>query len=68
MSVMYCTATSLDGFMADDDASLSWLFRTPGRHDDPEGGDEPATLDFDAFIKTVGAAVMGANSVDRGGH
>ncbi len=64
MSVIYCTATSLDGFIADDDSSLSWLFRTPGRADDPEGGDEPATLDFDALIGRVGAVVMGANTVE----
>lgn len=64
MSVVYCTATSLDGFIADEDSSLAWLFKTPNRFADPEGGDEPATLDFDAFIKEVGAVVTGANTVD----
>lgn len=64
MSIVYCTATSLDGFIADDDSSLAWLFRTPNRFDDPEGGDEPATLDFDIFIQQVGAVVSGANTVD----
>lgn len=64
MSIIYCTATCLDGFIADDASSLSWLFRTPGRYDDPEGGDEAAALDFDSFITTVGAVVMGANTVD----
>lgn len=63
MATIYCTATSLDGFIADDEESLSWLFTTPGHDGDPEGryGDGDS-LDFDQFIPTVGAVVCGANS------
>lgn len=63
MATIYCTATSLDGFIADDEESLSWLFTTEGHDQDPEGryGDG-ASLDFDQFIPTVGAVVCGANT------
>ena len=63
MATIYCTATSLDGFIADDEESLSWLFTTPGHADDPEGryGDGD-TLDYEHFIAGVGAVVCGANS------
>lgn len=65
MATTYCTATSLDGFIADDEESLSWLFRTPGHDEDPNGryGDDDS-LDFDRFIETVGALVMGANTLE----
>ena len=65
MATIYCTATSLDGFIADDEESLSWLFATPGHDQDPNGryGDGDS-LDFDRFIKTVGALVMGANTLE----
>lgn len=63
MATIYCTATSLDGFIADDDESLSWLFATTGHDQDPQGryGDD-ASLDFDQFLPTVGAVVCGANT------
>lgn len=63
MATIYCTATSLDGFIADDEESLGWLFTTPGHDDDPEGrhGDDDS-LDFDRFIEQVGAVVMGAST------
>ncbi|HEV7195500.1 MAG TPA: dihydrofolate reductase family protein [Pedococcus sp.] len=65
MVTTYCTATSLDGFIADDDESLSWLFATHGHDQDPHGryGDGDS-LDFDRFIETVGALVMGANTLE----
>ena len=65
MATIYCTATSLDGFIADDDESLSWLFATEGHDQDPEGryGDGD-TLDFDRFIADVGALCMGASTVE----
>ncbi|HEV7146769.1 MAG TPA: dihydrofolate reductase family protein [Pedococcus sp.] len=65
MATVYCTATSLDGFIADDDESLSWLFATQGHDQDPHGryGDADS-LDFDRFIETVGALVMGANTLE----
>lgn len=63
MATIYCTATSLDGFIADDEESLSWLFATPGHDADPEGrhGDGDS-LDYDHFISGVGAVVCGANT------
>ena len=63
MATIYCTATSLDGFIADDEESLSWLFTTPGHADDPEGryGDGDS-LDYDHFIAGVGAVVCGAST------
>ncbi|MCE1179471.1 MAG: dihydrofolate reductase family protein [Micrococcales bacterium] len=65
MTTIYCTATSLDGFIADDDESLSWLFATPSHDRDPQGrhGDGDS-LDFDQFIAGVGALVMGANTLE----
>lgn len=63
MATIYCTATSLDGYIADENHSLSWLFSTPNHESDPGGryGDE-ATLDFDAFAANAGAVVTGANT------
>lgn len=63
MATIYCTATSLDGFIADDEESLSWLFSTVAHDRDPEGrhGDGDS-LDFDQFIPRVGALVCGANT------
>lgn len=63
MATIYCTSTSLDGFIADADHSLSWLFNTPNHERDPQGryGDD-ATLDFENFAANVGAVVVGANT------
>lgn len=65
MAIIYCTATSLDGFIADDSESLSWLFATPDHTRDPQGryGDD-STLSFDDFIARVGAVVLGANTYE----
>lgn len=65
MATIYCTATSLDGFIADDSESLSWLFATPDHRGDPRGryGDGD-TLQFDSFVQQVGAVVLGANSYE----
>jgi dihydrofolate reductase len=52
----YYTATSLDGFIADPDNSLDWLF-TRRRE---EGG----PLNYDDFIADVGAMAMGATSYE----
>lgn len=56
----YYTATTLDGFLADEHHSLDWLF-------EQESGDQPSSLDgspvdYDAFFGTVGALVMGAST------
>ncbi|MGY1672197.1 dihydrofolate reductase family protein [Geodermatophilus sp. SYSU D00710] len=60
---VYYTATSLDGFIADADNSLSWLL---SRQVDQEG-----PMGFSTFEKSLGAMVMGATSYrwirDNGG-
>src|SRR5690606_19591428 len=45
---IYNTATTLDGFLADDSDSLDWLFVVPQGHDG-----------FPAFLDTIGAIVQG---------
>ena len=52
----YYTATSLDGFIADPDNSLDWLF-TRRREDD-------GPLNYDAFIADVGALAMGSTTYE----
>jgi dihydrofolate reductase len=52
----YLTATSLDGFIADGDNSLQWLFDVP--HGD---GDEGR---WDEFIGGVGAMAMGSTTYE----
>jgi dihydrofolate reductase len=62
----YYTAMTLDGFLADEHDSLDWLFS--------QDQDEHGPLNYDDFIKDVGAIVMGAttyewilaNSIDKG--
>ena len=50
----YYTATSLDGFIADQDHSLDWLFEA-----DATGADQ-----FGAFFAAVGAFAMGATTYE----
>jgi dihydrofolate reductase len=52
----YYTATTLDGFIADPDNSLDWLFT---RQQDPDG-----PLNYKAFIAEVGALAMGRTTYD----
>jgi dihydrofolate reductase len=52
----YYTATTLDGFIADPDDSLDWLFT---RQQDPAG-----PLNYDAFISKVGALAMGSTTYE----
>jgi dihydrofolate reductase len=52
----YYTATSLDGFIADADNSLGWLFT---RHRE-DGG----PLDYGEFIARVGAMAMGSTTYE----
>ena len=52
----YYTATSLDGFIADPDHSLTWLF---SRHQDRTG-----ILNYDDFIAGVGAIAMGSTTYE----
>ena len=48
----YLVASSLDGFIADEDDDLDWLLAMPG-------GDDEANP-YGSFIKDVGAVTMGA--------
>jgi dihydrofolate reductase len=52
----YYTATSLDGFIADPDHSLGWLFT---RKQDRRG-----LLNYDEFIAGVGALAMGSTTYE----
>jgi len=54
----YYTAMTLDGFIADEDNSLDWLFEVPHASDgesDDDGG-------WDAFIDRIGLLVMGTTT------
>ncbi|WP_080804868.1 dihydrofolate reductase family protein [Halomicronema hongdechloris] len=52
MTTIYYTATSLDGFIADQDQSLDWLSQLG----------EPKPNTFEAFLAGVGAIAMGATT------
>ena len=51
----YYTATSIDGFIADEHNSLDWLFEVPGGEQDNP---------FAAFFADVGAFAMGATTYE----
>ena len=51
----YYTATTLDGFIADPDNSLDWLFTREQDEDGP--------MNYGAFIAQVGALAMGVDDV-----
>jgi dihydrofolate reductase len=53
MATQYYTATSLDGYIADPQNSLSWLFQF---------GDEDSESDYPEFIANVGALAMGSTT------
>ena len=52
----YYTSTTLDGFIADPDNSLDWLFTRKRESDGP--------LNYDDFISGVGALAMGATTYE----
>jgi dihydrofolate reductase len=52
----YYTATTLDGFIADPDDSLDWLFTREREEDGP--------LNYGAFIADVGALAMGSTTYE----
>ena len=54
MKTQYYTATTLDGFIADPNDSLDWLF--------PLG--EGVDTGYETFIKDVGALVMGSTTYE----
>ena len=51
---VYATATTIDGFIADQDNSLDWLFAV-------EGGEE-SLADLDEFVRGVGVMVEGSTT------
>ncbi|GIF76366.1 dihydrofolate reductase family protein [Asanoa siamensis] len=53
MATRYYTATSLDGFIADADNSLDWLFEVSERDDK-----------FSPFFASIGAMAMGATTYE----
>jgi dihydrofolate reductase len=55
-ATQYYTATSLDGFIADPDHSLDWLFT--------RGQDRDGPLNYNEFIGQVGALAMGATTYE----
>lgn len=57
MKTQYYTATSLDGFIADANNSLDWLFQFGH---DPEGADN----NYLQFISQVGAIAMGSTTYE----
>jgi dihydrofolate reductase len=54
--IAYATATSLDGYLADSDNSLEWLFAV-------EGGDD-AQDELGGFVDGVGVLVMGSTTYE----
>jgi dihydrofolate reductase len=56
MKTQYYTAATLDGFIADENHSLDWLFQFGG---DPEGVGDTG---FSDFMREVGAVAMGSNT------
>ncbi|MBD7957892.1 dihydrofolate reductase [Microbacterium sp. Sa4CUA7] len=54
--VIFYTATTLDGYLADESDSLDWLFAVPGG----EGGD----ADFHAFLDGIGVLVQGSSTYE----
>lgn len=53
---IYYTATTLDGFLADQNDSLDWLF--------VQEQDESGPQNYDEFITGIGAVVMGATTYE----
>lgn len=60
---IFYTATTLDGFLADEQDSLAWLFAQEGG-DDPQvvGADE--AFDYERFVSGIGAVVLGRTTYD----
>lgn len=54
--VIFNTATTLNGFLADDADSLDWLFAVPGADD--------AESDFGGFLEGVATLVMGSTTYE----
>lgn len=54
MKTQYYTATSLDGFIADENHSLDWLFQFG----------TPEQLGYSEFIRDIGALAMGSHTYE----
>lgn len=54
--VVFNTATTLNGFLADDADSLDWLFAVPGA--------DAANQEFSGFLAGVGVLVMGSSTYE----
>ena len=54
--VIYNTATTLDGYLADDENSLSWLFVVAGA--------DEAESAFSTFLKGIRVLVMGSTTYE----
>ncbi len=59
MKTQYYTATSIDGFIADADNSLEWLFSIP-----ESPGAEGMKEEYPTFIADVGALAMGSTTYE----
>ncbi|QLG27214.1 dihydrofolate reductase family protein [Halorarum halophilum] len=59
MKTQYYTATSIDGYLADEDGSLDWLFQF-GEIEEIEGVED----DYSQFIDQVGAMAMGSTTYE----
>lgn len=55
MKTIYYTASTLDGFLADENDNLDWLLKQP--QDPDESG-----FDYERFMTGVGALVMGSTT------
>ncbi len=65
---VFSTATSIDGFIADPDNSLEWLFTVPGAMPEETGSDggpvESPMDEFGEFLAGVGAICMGSTTYE----
>ncbi|MFC7157935.1 dihydrofolate reductase family protein [Halomarina halobia] len=59
MKTQYYTATSIDGYLADEDSSLDWLFQF-GEIEGIEGVND----DYSRFVEQVGALAMGSTTYE----
>lgn len=56
MAIIYNTAATLNGFIADEHNSLQWLFDVPGN--------DHAESDFSTFLSAVSVIVMGSTTYE----
>ncbi|HEY0239518.1 MAG TPA: dihydrofolate reductase family protein [Friedmanniella sp.] len=56
MKTHYYTATSIDGYIADEEGSLGWLFQFPG-----DAASDPR---YESFLARIGALVMGSSTYE----